>query len=113
MNPSHSEIRSFMKEVTKSLQSFIDQKHETLSSFQQSLILMKVITYLHESCGYCNEKKFDESKKRLLHVIHQMKELLIMVNRSFSGKDINERNYYLYLDLYYSMNEIGSVHDWL
>ena len=65
---------------------------------------MKVITYLHESCSYCNEKKYDENKKRFLHIIHQMKELLLMVNDSPS-----ENNYSLYLDLYYSMNEIGNV----
>lgn len=105
INPNHTEIRQFMKSVTRSILSFI-RSTSPLTSLQISLLLMKVLSYLHEGASYCTESAFPPNQARVLHILHQLRELMAMVRASLI---LHESAYGLFLDMWQSTAEINRV----
>lgn len=105
LNKSHSEVRVIMKGVTRAIQEFVG-KTSRLSSFQTSLICIKILGYLREMASYCSETSFHSNKTRIFHILHQINELMIMVKNNFL---VTESGMSLLIDLWQSVSEIGTV----
>lgn len=105
LNSSHTEITSFMKRITRAIQGFLNERKE-INNQECLLLLMKCIDYVYEVNGYCCEGKYPASKQRIRHVIHQLRELMTLINTHIS---VSEFHYQLMIDLWRSASDIGNV----
>lgn len=105
LSSSHTEITTFMKKITRAIQGFLDERRK-INNRECLFLLMKCIDYVYEVSGYCCEVKYPTNRQRVRHVVHQLRELMTLINTQIT---MNEFHYRLMIDLWRSVPDIGNV----